>query len=174
VFDVVENRRKIAHNEGVMNDERVLKIAVNIILVIIASWIVLNFLLPLPNSIAQELFWIREAQDVEDHRQLWFNQRITKYEIGVRFKMAFLSFPGSTTFQCAQKLIVDENRITQIILNTCGEDSFLTVDKLFSMIEEKVKSRLCDPEGCKCGPMVVDVVYDPQYFFPKEAKTFYD
>lgn len=128
----------------------------------------------MPKIIAQELFWIAKAQDVENHKQLWNKHRITKYEIGVNFATEYLSYPGGTGFECSQELLVDHNTIIQTTLNTCDRKFSLTVDHLFSLIAEKVSSRHCNPEGCHCGPLVVDVTYDSQYYFPKKAKTFYD
>lgn len=128
----------------------------------------------IPKMIAAELFWIRKTEDVQNHKQLWNEHRPTKYEISVHFSKDFLSFPGGTTLECAQKLVVDHDTIIETIFNTCSENVSLTVDNLFSIIAEKVTSRRCDPEGCHCGPMVVDVTYDSKYYFPKKAKTYYD
>jgi hypothetical protein len=143
---------------------------------VITSCIVFVFLFDqfLPFAVTPEQFWRIKSNEIQTHKRLWSEKGITKYQIGVQIKMSMLSYPGLTSFDCSQELVVDHNTIVQTIRSTCGSAASLTVDNLFFLIQEKVNSKLCDPEGCKCGPLVVDVIYDSQYFFPKKATTFYD
>lgn len=136
-------------------------------LAILAISLYILWYLFIPNTVAQEMYWRAKAQEVEVRRQAWSDQKITKYKIGTRYS-------SGHDEGCLTEYIVDDNIVTQVIVNECPYPSFDTVEGLFSFIKGN-NGGPCGPNGCDCdGPMIIKTTYDEVYKFPKEMWIGFD
>ena len=142
--------------------------ALAIILFIVAGFIFLN------SGFGQYLLLdpYRRAKidEVQAHKQMWFEQKITSYKIGIRFMGYMSEFPQEYTVLdgVSDRMNSGEN---------CNDYdcAFPTIDDLFDRLIQKNLSRYCGRDGCACnGPWTMDVIYDERYKFPKTANRIND
>jgi hypothetical protein len=106
----------------------------------------------------QEQYWRTKLEEVQYQKQLWTNQKITKYKLEVRE----LTYNQNYT----RTIIVGSDTVVE---NAARECCF--IEELFSSIETVIEQKRCGNNGCECdGPIVTDVVYDETYHFPKTGK----
>ena len=108
--------------------------------------------------------------DLESAKAKWAATGITDYRIVVEFPRPFLT--------CKQDFEVRGTNVSHKFKDTCTMGSAVTgtrstiwptVATLFNQIEESQKNQLCGPNGCVCdGPIVTDVVYDPERGYPQK------
>jgi hypothetical protein len=150
-------------------DARLVRILLIILVIVPSGIVLLSLSRELWLQSARDAYWRAKVADVESHKRGWSEQKIDHYTIGVHY----YDFP--LTGDCSQELIVNHNTVEHIISNTCYQYFVFTIDHLFRRIGNKGPSGHCFFNSCACyGPLVMDVIYDSKYYFPKTAKSIYD
>jgi hypothetical protein len=108
--------------------------------------------------------------DLETAKARWAATGISDYRIVVEFQRPYLT--------CQQDFEVRGTDIGYKHKDTCNmggaitgnrNTNWPTVANLFDRIEDGQKTQQCGPNGCICdGPIVMEVVYDPERGYPQE------
>jgi len=126
--------------------------------------ILLSLFIQWPNYAAPEQYWDEKAKEIQNRTQVWSEQKITRYKMGIQF--SYIS-------RCAKELVIENDKVVQVIKDDCTQSDFSkfnTIDDLFALLKAEIDSKHCGPNGCDCdGPSISDIVYDEKYKFPKMA-----
>ena len=135
------------------------------IFLIILGILFFNFSFP-PKSIEQ--YWSAQDDAVEYQKKLWNQQKITKYNLGIKLGDYFEECNWDVTID--HGVSVQPSKL-QIMRGNCDGFSQMTIEYLFFQIENMLAQKQCGKDGCECtGPYHMDVIYDETYHFPKNAK----
>lgn len=120
----------------------------------------------LPKSIEQ--YWSAQNDAVQYQRKQWGQQKITKYNLGIKLGDYFNECNWDVTID--HGVSVQPSKL-QTMRGDCNGYSQITIEYLFSQIENMLAKKKCGQDGCECtGPRHMDAIYDETYHFPKSAK----